>query len=133
MRVREKVGFAVRARLEYLMPHREAMRRLIMWYALPMHAVQGIKLIAKTADLVWQAAGDTSTDYNFYTKRMLLAAVMKATLLYWLNDQSAGCSGTWEFLDRRLAEVVRAGKAISLAREYTPSEVIDMVRKKFAQ
>jgi ubiquinone biosynthesis protein COQ9 len=55
---------------------------------------------------MWRAAGDTATDFNFYTKRALLAGVYGATLLVWLDDRSEGCAATWRFLDRRIADVM---------------------------
>ena len=39
---------------------------------------------------MWRIAGDTSTDFNHYTKRMTLGAVYGSTLLVWLDDQSEG-------------------------------------------
>jgi len=130
LRVREKISFAVRARLEFLTPHREAMRRLLMWYAVPSHAVQGVKRMAATVDKIWIAAGDIATDYNRYTKRILLAAVLKATILYWLDDETTGCTATWDFLDRRISDVLKLGKSLSLLREFSPSEIGDMIRRK---
>jgi ubiquinone biosynthesis protein COQ9 len=123
MRVRDKIAFAVRARFEYLAPHREAMRRLLIWYVMPIHASLGVKRLYKSVDLVWRAAGDSATDFNFYTKRLLLAGVMKATLLFWIGDESPNHRATWEFLDRRLGEVLRLGKGISLIKEWLPSRL----------
>ncbi len=130
LRVREKIAFGVRARLEILAPHREAMRRLMFWYAMPLHAPLGLKRLYKTVDLIWRAAGDTSTDFNFYTKRGLLAAVLKSTMLFWFDDESEGCAASWEFLDRRIGEVLKVGKTISLMKEWKPQEIMEMVRKK---
>ena len=129
-RVRDKIAFAVRTRLEYLTLQREAVRRLMMWYALPLHLPLGIRRLAKTVDLMWRAAGDTSTDYNFYTKRILLSAVLKATIIYWLDDETPGCAASWQFLDRRISEILKVGKSISLLKEFTPEEVVGFVKKK---
>jgi len=123
MKEREKVAFGVRARFEALAPHRESVKRLLVWYAMPLHAPEALKRIYRTTDLIWTAAGDNSTDYNFYTKRLLLAAVIKATMLFWLGDDTEGQEATWAFLDRRINEVVKAGKTISLMKEYSFQEV----------
>ena len=132
LRVRDKVAFGVRARLEYLAPHRLAMRRLMAWYLVPTHAPLGLKRLAHSVDLIWKAAGDTATDYNYYTKRILLGAVVKATVLFWLSDESPDSRASWDFLDRRIAEVLRLGKSISLLKEFSPSEIGDFVRRKFS-
>ncbi|KJS45673.1 MAG: hypothetical protein VR70_00360, partial [Rhodospirillaceae bacterium BRH_c57] len=51
-----------------------------------------------------------STDLNWYTKRASLAAVYSATMLYWLDDQSEGSEATWDFLRRRMDDVVASIK-----------------------
>ncbi len=129
-RVRYKITFGVRARLEALTPHREAFRRLMVWYALPHHAPLGLRRLYRTVDLIWRAAGGASTDFNFYTKRALLAGVLKATLLIWLDDVTPGCTATWSFLDRRITDVLRAGKSLSLMREWSPRELLEMARRR---
>ena len=55
---------------------------------------------------MWRIAGDTSTDFNHYTKRMTLGAVYGSTLLVWLDDQSEGLGETAAFLDRRIDDVM---------------------------
>ncbi len=76
----------------------------------PLNAGLGLKLLYKTVDAMWYAAGDTSTDFNFYTKRATLAGVYSSTLLYWLNDRSPGAEATWAFLDRRIDDVMKFEK-----------------------
>lgn len=107
MKIRERITLAVRTRLEHLLPHREAVRRAVSFYLLPLHAPHGIKALYRTVDAMWHAAGDTSTDFNFYTKRMTLAAVYTSTLQFWLNDSSPNQQETWEFLDRRIENVMQ--------------------------
>jgi ubiquinone biosynthesis protein COQ9 len=115
MKHRQRIATGVRARLELLAPQREAVRRGLSFLALPRNAALGAKCLYRTADAIWHAAGDTSTDYNFYTKRLLLAGVYSATLLFWLNDESEGFAGTWAFLDRRIGEVVKIGGRLGRA------------------
>lgn len=117
LRYSERVAHAVRRRLEIARPHREAVRRALGLYALPFHAADGARALWHTADTIWKGLGDSSTDYNWYTKRMTLSGVLSATLLYWLGDESEGNLRTWEFLDRRIAEVVRFEKAKAALRD----------------
>src|SRR3546814_16617611 len=69
---------------------------------------------------MWYAAGDTATDWNFYSKRALLAAVYSSTLLYWLNDRSEGFVDTWGFLDRRIGDVMRIPRATARMHDAFP-------------
>lgn len=105
LRFRDRVARAVRLRLEAA-GEREAVRRAATLFALPQNAVLGARLIWETADRIWTALGDTSDDLNWYTKRATLAAVYGATVLYWLGDDSPDQQATWDFLDRRIADVM---------------------------
>lgn len=109
MKVRDRIAAAVRLRLELLEPHREAIRRGLTYLAMPQNAQLGLACLYRTVDAMWFAAGDRATDYNFYSKRLLLAGVYSSTLLFWLNDSSEGYSESWAFLDRRIGEVLKVG------------------------
>lgn len=107
MKVRRRVAAGVEARLTVLAPYREAVRRAIALKATPWGAVRAAQILYRTVDAIWYAAGDTATDFNFYTKRSLLAAVYTPTILYWLNDRSENSGDSFAFLDRRLAEIMK--------------------------
>jgi ubiquinone biosynthesis protein COQ9 len=111
LRVPERVALAINTRLEIVEPWREAVRRALTILALPQNAPLTLRLLYETVDGIWYAAGDSATDFSFYTKRATLAAIYAATLLYWLEDRSAGSADTRAFLDRRLAGVARFGEA----------------------
>ena len=132
LRTRDKVAFAVRARLEAVDDYREAMQRLLVWGVMPRNIRAASGHLWQAADEVWRAAGDTSTDYNYYTKRILLIAVMKATLSFWLNDVSPECRDTWEFLDRRIGNVLTVGKGIGVAKTVGVEDILSFVRSRFA-
>lgn len=107
LRLHERVALAVRARLTALGPYREAARRAATVLALPQNAPLALRLLYRTIDTIWRAAGDRSTDFSYYTKRATLAGVYGATVLYWFDDRSEDFAATWAFLDRRLADVGR--------------------------
>lgn len=109
MRTRERVSFAVRARIEAA-GDTEAVRRAASLFALPPYAPEGARLIWETADAIWTALGDTDRDVNYYTKRATLAGVYSSTVLYWLGDDTPDSSATWSFLDRRIEDVMRIEK-----------------------
>ncbi|HTQ70152.1 MAG TPA: COQ9 family protein [Acidocella sp.] len=105
-----RVRAGVAARLELMSGEREAVRRAMAWLVLPSQAPRLAKIITRMADAVWFAAGDESADFSWYSKRAILAAVLSATLLYWLSDSSLDSEKTLAFLDRRLAGVGRFNK-----------------------
>ncbi len=112
MKVRERVLLAVRRRLERALPHREAVRRGLAALALPQNAPLALKALYRTVDAVWFGIGDTSTDWNFYSKRAILAGVYGAAVLYWLDDRSENQERTWDFLARRLDEAIKVPRAL---------------------
>ena len=85
--------------------------RALAILALPQHAPLGVRLLYETVDGIWYAAGDSATDFSFYTKRATLAAIYAGTLLYWLEDRSPGFADTRAFLERRLGDAARIAAA----------------------
>ena len=97
--------------------HKEAMRRLLSFLALPQNAGLASKLTWRTCSEMWYASGDISTDWNYYSKRILLASVYSSTVLYWMVDDGDGFADfpdTWGFLERRIDDVL---KTFSIPRQ----------------
>lgn len=117
MRIRDRITLLVRTRLERWTPYREAVRRALSLSVTPGYAEDSVRSGWTTVDAMWRAAGDRSTDFNYYTKRGLLAAVYSSTLLVWLDDQSDDCAETWAFLDRRIANVMQVPKVQARVKE----------------
>ena len=110
MKIREKIRALIWHRLEIMGPAREAVRKALAILAMPQNIPLALRTGWHTADLMWRLAGDTSTDFNHYTKRMTLGAVYASTLLVWLDDDSEGWIETAAFLDRRIDDVMKIEK-----------------------
>ena len=110
LKIREKIRTLVWRRFEIMGPAREAVRRALAILAMPQNVPLGLRISWRTADTMWRIAGDTSTDFNHYTKRITLGAVYGSTLLAWLDDQSEGWTETAGFLDRRIDGVMKFEK-----------------------
>jgi len=126
LRVLERIALAINTRIEIVEPWREAVRRALAVLALPQHAPLAFRLLYETVNGIWYAAGDSATDFSFYTKRATLAGIYGATLLYWLEDSSPDFADTRAFLDRRLAAVAVIGRArqrLETAVERLPNPV----------
>ena len=121
MRIRERIATAVRVRLEQQAPYREAIRRALALQMMPHNGPGALRGLSRTVDLMWRAAGDDATDANYYTKRLLLAGVLSATVLYWLGDKSEDCQATWVFLDRRIGDVMQIQKARARIEKALPN------------
>ena len=110
MKIRQKIRSLVWQRLEITAPAREAVRRGVAILAMPQNLPLGMRIGWRTADVMWRIAGDTSTDYNHYTKRILLGGVYTSTLLVWLDDNGEAWTETGAFLDRRIDDVMKIEK-----------------------
>ena len=110
LKIREKIRALICRRLEIMEPAREAVRRALAILAMPQNVPLALRIGWRTADRMWRIAGDTSTDFNHYTKRMTLGAVYGSTLLVWLDDKSEGWADTAAFLDRRIDDVMKIEK-----------------------
>ncbi len=106
MKIRERVTFGVLCRLEAIAPHEEAARRARARLLLPDATGQAPQLLWATADTIWRAIGDTSTDANFYSKRAILSGVFATTLSSWLNEDCSEKPQARKFLDRRIQNVM---------------------------
>jgi ubiquinone biosynthesis protein COQ9 len=108
LRVPDKVKRSVIAWLDALAPNREAARRAASRGFLPWGAGPALQRTWKVADMIWTAAGDQSDDYNWYSKRALLAGVLPAIVLYWAdNPAPEDLDG---FISRRLANASGIGQ-----------------------
>jgi ubiquinone biosynthesis protein COQ9 len=110
MPVRTRISTAVLTRLAILKSHKDAARRAAAHLSLPPNLPRAAKLLYRTVDSMWRAAGDLSTDFNFYTKRGILAGVYTATLMHWFNDTSADERDTEVFLAHRIENVLQYEK-----------------------
>lgn len=110
LRVPARIEKIILTRLANWLPVREAVRRVVSHNALPWNSAAALKTLYCTVDLMWRLAGDKSTDFSFYTKRITLAAVYSSTLLFWLDDMSGKQEETAAFLGRRLENVADFGK-----------------------
>jgi ubiquinone biosynthesis protein COQ9 len=110
LRLPDRVRALILLRLAQKRRHKEAVRRAVALLALPRNAALAARVLARTVDAIWHAAGDRAADFSWYTKRATLAGIYSATLLFWLADASDDDAATVAFLDRRLGAVAAIGR-----------------------
>ncbi len=108
IRIRDKIYNGVMIRLEIFQKNKDAVKHIFVSEA--STPIKSFKNLWNTADLIWRAAGDNSTDYNHYTKRLLLSWVYLSTILCWFNDKDKNLKETKLFCNRRIDEVLKFGK-----------------------
>jgi len=107
LRIPARIRRVIELRLELSEPHKDAVRRALALQSMPWNLASALRSAARTADSMWAAAGDTSADLSWYTRRATLIGVYGATLTFWLQDDEPGFPATRVFLDRRLADLAR--------------------------
>jgi len=112
LKVREKVRAGVKAWLTALGAHKPAVKRAAVT---PANLLTGPKGLWAAADAIWAALGDKSTDYNWYTKRMTLSAVLGSTLAAWLGTDDEAAIDS--FLDHRIENVMQFEKLKAQAKD----------------
>lgn len=105
--IRKRIRLGVLTRLDIVRPHKEAARKAAL---LPQQLGLGAELLWHSADRIWRAAGDRSTDLNFYTKRAIMAGVLSTTMIAWFGDDSEDEAPTAAFLDARIDNVLQFEK-----------------------
>ena len=109
LRVNEKIRFLILSRLKIIDKFFD--RKLIFKLVVKQKSISkaGVMLF-NVSDEIWHLSGDTSTDFNYYTKRMILMNVYSASFFYFLRDNSAEYSKTKNFIDKQISYVLKFGK-----------------------
>ena len=73
---------------------------------IPTNLLSGNKSYTQTCDLIWNYAGDKSTDFNYYTKRGLLLPVYLSAKAFYISDNSKGHEKTKKFIKNALDNII---------------------------
>lgn len=106
-KVIDPVTFAKKAiefRLRMLIPYLKHWPQALGLMAIPPNVPTSLANVLTLVDDICYYAGDRSVDFNWYTRRIGLASIYKATELHMLQDSSVDFEKTWKFLDRRIEE-----------------------------
>ncbi len=117
MKIRERIYEGVAARVAVDNGERAVVRAAMAWLALADKGVAA-QLLFQTAHVLWRWAGDSATDYNYYSKRLILSGVIASTMTFWLNDESPDSADSLSFLRRRIDNVMQFEKRKAQARQF---------------
>lgn len=95
---------AIEFRLRMLIPYLKHWPQALGLMTLPPNVPTSLANVLTLVDDICYYAGDRSVDFNWYTRRVGLASIYKATELYMLQDSSTDFEKTWKFLERRIEE-----------------------------
>ena len=132
LRIPDKINSQIIFRLKAANKFKEAVRISLGMMALPKNSKIALTMLYKTCDIIWRDCGDKSTDFSFYTKRLILSGVYSSTLSYWLNESDF--TKVEDFLLRRLNNVSNFGKIKKLPdliNQSNPFNTFFKILKKF--
>jgi ubiquinone biosynthesis protein COQ9 len=104
LKIRERIRVAVEAWLDAASADGEAAKRGAAFLALPPNTPLGLRLAWESADALWRWAGDTATDENHYSKRVILGAILVTGLGVRLGSGREAASA---YLGRRIENVMQ--------------------------
>ena len=110
-RMPEKIKSLILNRISASLDFKDGIVSSLGFMSLPQNSKPSLKMLYNTCDRIWRVSGDQSTDFSFYTKRLILSGVYSSTLMYWIQDDTGDLKSTEDFLNRRLEDVSKIGKA----------------------
>ena len=79
------------------------------------------KQLYKSVDQIWFISGDSSVDFNFYTKRLILSGIYSRIMLFFFNNDDQG--GLEKILDedlKRVSKIPEIKSKLKIFKEYIP-------------
>jgi len=110
MTMKDRIKLVIRTRLEMVAPFKNNWFQALGLLALPQNGPRSLHSLAVLVDEILFLAGDKSSNFDWYTKRALISAIYISTELFMLTDMSSNLDNTWQFLERRMEDLVTSMK-----------------------
>ena len=108
LKVHERIKELCILRFKIMIKEKELITKTFIHLLLPINYSFSLRNLYKTVDQIWFLAGDSSTDFNFYSKRAILASIYSATILHFINNDNV--EETISFLNKKLKNVSKIPK-----------------------
>lgn len=115
-KIRDKIRFSLYARFEVEKDNKLILQRLSRYYLSCKNltnaqqgmrpVISGLAFYLKIADFIWKNIGDTSTDFNFYSKRLTLSKILFLAFMVFYDDESDDLFKTKELIDKQIDKVM---------------------------
>ena len=88
LRVHERIRELFILRLKIMSKEKKLISRTFLSLLLPYNYKLASKNLYNTVDQMWYLAGDNSSDFNFYTKRTILAFIYTGIMMHFINNDN---------------------------------------------
>ena len=79
------------------------------------------KQLYKSVDQIWFISGDSSVDFNFYTKRLILSGIYSRIMLFFFNnDDQVGLEKILDEDLKRVSKIPEIKSKLKIFKEYIP-------------
>ena len=109
MKIHERIREIILIKLKISTKDKNLVKITFFTLMLPQHFNIATYSLYRTVDHIWYIAGDNSTDFNFYTKRLILAGIYSSTIFYWLNGDKT-FEQIKDFLNNQLKQISKIPK-----------------------
>ena len=104
-----KIREFMKVRLELISKNYQSFRQIIFYLKHnPKSLAFSLKKSYQFADLAWYEIGDKSTDYNFYSKRILLSKIHLKTFSFFAKEKSA--DQALSYFDNQIKNILKFTK-----------------------
>ena len=110
MKISKKIYEIIVFRIKKNLNNKQLIRKTFIALSHPKNSLLGMTSLYKAVDNIWFISGDYSSNFNYYTKRLILAGIYTSVLLFWLNDDSKNLKKTEKFLNKQLKKISFIGK-----------------------
>ena len=107
-------------RIEILNKDKKFYNKTFNHLLLPQNTKILKKNLYKSVDTMWYLAGDNSTDFNFYTKRLILSGIYVSTLLIFFNKNIEEAENNIDKSLKRIAKLPKLKERFYFIKENLP-------------
>ena len=109
------------SKIEIMNKEKNFYKKILLKSLLPNKTISLSKQLYKSIDQIWYLAGDTSVDFNFYTKRLILAGIYSRVVLFFFNNNNQNeLENLLDLNLKRVAKIPELKSKINIIKDYLP-------------
>ena len=129
--VHKRVRKILLSKIEIMNKEKKFYKKIFLSYLLPNKTISLSKQLYKSIDQIWYLAGDTSVDFNFYTKRLILGGIYSRVILFFFNNNNQReLENLLDLNLKRVARIPELKSKVNIIKEYFP-KVIKFVKNAY--
>lgn len=106
--IHKRIKRILLSKIDILEKEKKFYKKIFLNLLIPNKNISLPRQLYKSIDQIWFLAGDSSVDFNFYTKRLILSAIYTRTILFFFNNDNR--KELENILDKNLKRVSKIPK-----------------------